>query len=231
MRLLMTALLGPASLWAQAGGGTVSGQILDQKQRPLHGARIDISAVPGPVTGFRPFQASKLTAADGTFTFNVAAGSYRVCAQLHNSDLLDPCMWSKKPPAADVKPGQTIRLTPLALMRGYPLTVRLTDAQGLLAQEKAKPSGKAVFVGVTDAIGMPHPLPTRQQNATAREHVVLVPRDTPVSIFLRTQGFQLADDKGKAVAATGAHTFTAKIAGERNPRIFTFVVTGVPGPK
>jgi hypothetical protein len=60
-----------------------------------------------------------------------------------------------------------------------------------------------------------------------RNHVILVPRDTPVNIFLHNQGFQIADGKGTAVAATGAHAFTAKIAGERNPRIFTFVVTGV----
>jgi hypothetical protein len=184
------------------------------------------------VASFRPFQAARLTAADGTFTFNVAVGSYRVCVQLHNSDLLDPCMWSKKPPAADVKSGQTIRLRPVVLMRGYPLTVRLTDAKGLLAQETAKRSGRAILVRVTDASGMPQSMHVRQQNATAREHVVLVPRDTPVNISLYSQGFQLVDDKGNAVAATGAHAFTAKIAGERNPRSFTFVVTGIqPGPK
>jgi len=227
------ALLGPTWLWAQAGGGTVSGQVLDERQRPLHGARIDISAVPGTVARFQPFQAARLTAADGTFTFNVAAGSYRVCVQLHNSDLLDPCMWSKKPPTADVRSGQTIRMTPLVLMRGYPLTVRLTDAKGLLAQETSKRSGNAVLVRVTDANGMPHPMNLRQQNATAREHVMLVPRDTPVNISLYNQGFQLADDKGNAVAGAGAHIFTVKIAGERNPRNFTFVVTGVKpaGPK
>jgi len=229
IRLLMTALLAPSWLQAQAGSGTVSGQVLDERQRPLYGARIDISAVPGPLTPFRPFQTATLTAADGTFTFNAAAGSYRVCAQLRASDLLDPCMWSKKPPVIDLKPGQTVRMRPLVLMRGYPLTVRLTDAQGLLAQEAAKRSGKAVMVEVADANGLPHLMPVRQQDPTAREHVIVVPRDTPLNISLHNQGFQIADDKGNAVASAGAHAFTAKIAGERTPRVFTFVVTGT-GP-
>ena len=58
--------------------------------------------------------------------------------------------------------------------------MQLNDTGTVLAQAAANRTGNTVVVGITAANGMFHPMPVRQTNATLREHVAMVPRDTPV---------------------------------------------------
>jgi hypothetical protein len=221
-RLIMAlGLAGP--VWA----ATISGQILDSRERPIYGARVDVSAVAGSAA-FKPFQASKLTLRDGTFTFTVNAGSYRICASVRKNVVLNPCVWSKTPPQATVTQNQTLVMKPLVLARGYPLTVQLNDTGTVLAQAAANRTGNTVVVGITAANGMFHPMPVRQTNATLREHVAMVPRDTPVQVSVVNRGFAMTDASGKAVPSGAApYQFSAVIAGEKKPRVFAFSVSGL----
>jgi hypothetical protein len=212
--------------YAQTGNGTLTGQVLDEKQRPVHGARVEISLVPVGKGAFAPFQAHQFTTATGGFSFSLAAGSYQVCAELPKSDLLNPCVWGK-PGQTAVTAGKTTAMAATVLKRGYPLTVQLADPKGALAQFGGKATPNVVVVGVSAPDGMFHPMPVRQNNGALREHVMVVPRDLALAVTVHSNGFDLLDGTGKAIAFGQPYRFTAKIAGEKSPSWFGFTVNGV----
>ena len=85
-----------------------------------------------------------------------------------------------------------------------------------------------ILAGISAPNGMFYPMPVRQQNPGLREHVMLVPRDTDVTVTVHNRGFDLADLNGAAIAAgLQPYSFPIKIAGERHPRLYTFYVNGV----
>lgn len=221
----MWVLAGVAG-YAQTGNGTLAGQVLDEKQRPVHGARVEISLVPVGKGAFQPLQAHQLTTAAGGFSISLAAGSYKVCAELQKSDLLNPCVWGK-PGQAAVTTGKTTAMAAIVLKRGYPLTVQLSDPKGALAQLVGKATPNVIVVGVSAPDGMFHPMPVRQKNGALREHVMAVPRDVVLAVTVHSSGFDLLDGTGKAIAFGQPYRFTAKIAGEKSPSWFGFTVNGV----
>ena len=232
MRTIAVAFLAAGVAWGQAAAtGTLAGQVLDERLKPVHGARVDVSLVPSGPGPFHPFQAAKLTASDGTFSVAAPAGNYRVCPQLPKSSLLNPCVWSRVAPGAAVKAGAVTQMRYIVMIRGYPLTVQLMDTASALFQESAKHSANLVLVGITAPNGMFQPMPVRQQNNALREHVAVVPRDTNLTVTVRNQGFNVTDSAGVAVTASQPYNFTAKIAGQKHPTAFTFYVNGLAGAK
>lgn len=229
--LLILSVLTPILIWAQARGGEIVGQVLDERQRPVVGARVAVHVLPSRGAKVEPFQASTLTAADGTFGFSVPQGDFRVCTQLPGSELLDRCLWSEKPPLAAVKTGQRTAMRPIVMRRGQAVSVSLEDPRALLREAKStRPPvgnrGDEVLVGVTALNGMFLPMPVHKRDRTSREHRIFVPRDTPLRISVHSPGLNLADSEGKAIDSSRGHVFNARIANDRSKRRFVFRVTG-----
>ncbi len=228
LRILLASVAGATLVCAQDRNSQIVGQVRDERQRPVNGARVDAYLLPESGAKVKPFRASALTAPNGTFKLSVPSGVFRVCVQLRRTELLDPCTWSAVPPRASVPANRTVQLPPIVLKRGYPLSVRLEDAQGLLlVQDKGKRAAGQVIVGVSAPNGMFLPMPVRGRSATARDHQLFVPRDTALRVSMHSRGFTLADESGAAVDAAKGHQFSAKLAGERSRRRFVFRVTGL----
>ena len=204
----------------------ITGQVRDQRLRPINGARVHAYIVPDGSRSVVPFQTSTLSSSDGGFQLAVPAGTFRICAELRKSELLDTCTW-EAPVKVTTVSSQTLQIPPIMLRRGYPLTVRFEDPQSLLpapAVGKAQPN--QVVVGITAPNGMFLPMPIRSRGPAAREHRLMVGRDKSMVVSIHAHGLGLSDDKGSALDAGKGHQFTTKIAGDKAPSTFTFRITG-----
>ena len=99
------------------------GQVRDERLRPIHGAQVSISVNPTPGSRERPFYQSTLTGPDGIYQFRAPSGSFRLCAQLPNSNLLDNCTWESAAAAVRTDGKQQTLAAPITLKRGIPVEV------------------------------------------------------------------------------------------------------------
>src|SRR5258707_1314556 len=73
---------------------------------------------------------------DGRFRFDpLDPGAYVVCAEVHGTSLLDPCLWTNAPPAVNLDQGLTIPVQ-VRLKTGAKLHIRVNDPQGAIARAK-----------------------------------------------------------------------------------------------
>jgi hypothetical protein len=209
---------------SQTRTARIAGQIRDERLRPIFGARIDVSLVPAPGEKVKPFLAAALSRADGTFQIDVPPGTFSVCAALSSHDLLDTCAW-EVPLRPVLIAGQTLRLKPIMLKRGYPVTVRIDDAGAVLANSKGPAAAHQVLVGVALPNGGYLPS-TVSKTPTGRVHQVFVPRDKAVSLFLFPKGVDVVDGVGTALIKEKAVHIKVKLSGDRSQRNFVYTVQG-----
>ena len=89
----------------------------------------------------RPVLRSGVSGADGSYSIGgLAAGSYLVCAQAEGRPLLDPCEWSDKPPAWNLRAGEAARVE-VAMARGVWMHFRVRDEEREL--ERARAGGES----------------------------------------------------------------------------------------
>lgn len=207
--------------------GTIEGQIVDERLRPIVGATVSISAVPRAGVKFQPFLTSAVSARHGMFGASAPVGVFRICAQLPGSDLLDSCVWSRTPAEIAVTPSRTALVPPVVLRRGYAMTVEVEDVPQVLRKEAGKKGGPYLNVAMAAPNGMYAPLKRTSKTSGADEFVAFIPRDTPVGFALESQRLKVKDDKGKDLDLKQAHKFEANIAGEKSPRRIKFRITGV----
>jgi hypothetical protein len=113
------------------------------------------------------------------------------------------------------------------MRRGLPLAVRFEDPHGLLpAPALGKAPAGQVMVGIVAPNTIFVPMPIRTRWPGAREHVISVPPDTPITVSINANGILLADGKGKSIDTGHGYQFPAKIAGDPTPSKFTFQITG-----
>ena len=219
--LLLIGVCGVVLAHGQVQAGKILGQVRDERLKPIAGARVDISLKPASGSRVKPFLAAMLTHADGTFQVSVTAGTYSVCASIPNGELLDSCLWND-PVLPSVRQGETVRLIPITLRRGYPVTVRIEDPGKVLADSKAPLDRRRVLVGVNLPNGMFLPAPRQDKNQTLLVHRVFVPRDSLVPLFVHAKGLSLDDEKGFAIDTDKPQRVNVKIAGEHSKRDFVF---------
>jgi hypothetical protein len=229
MKLYLPALvlLLPLFVDGQTRNARISGQVRDERLRPVAGARIDVSLVPDPGAKVKPFLAATLTRSDGMFQIDVPAGTISVCAALPNSDLLDTCVWDA-PLRPVVGAGKTVQLKPIMLRRGYLVAVRIEDAGAVIANSlpKGPLAKRQVLVGVALPNGGYLPAPLSLKSPTRRVHQLLVPRDTPVSLSVFAKGLNVADAKGLAIASDKAHKIDLKVGSDHSQREFVYSIQG-----
>src|SRR5580698_4466576 len=114
---------------AQSGSGTVSGIIQSIDGSPVSGAIVVLNIAAG--ANVKPFNVRTTTATTGIYTFSqVPAGTFQVCPQVKNSDLLPPCTWQAKQPTITVATGQSLQAPTILMNHGVQLKVRINDPGG-----------------------------------------------------------------------------------------------------
>jgi hypothetical protein len=227
LRFLPLILLCSLLAQGQTRNARIAGQVLDERLRPISGARIDVSLVPDAGARVKPFQAATLSRMDGTFQIDVPAGTINVCAALPKSGLLDTCVWDR-PLRPVASAGKTVLLKSMLLRRGYPVAVRIEDAGAVIANSlpKGPLTKRQVLVGVALPNGGYLPAPLVSKSPTRRVHQLLVPRDTPISLSVFAKGLNVVDAKGAAVTADKTNRIVVKVGSDHSPREFVYTIQG-----
>ena len=212
------------AVWGQ--DSNLSGHVRDERHRPVQGALVTLSLSPPPGARVKPFLSTAKTARDGTFAASVPQGTYRLCAQLPDSQLLDSCTWAAGPGTISTGGARTLALPPITLKRGYPLEVAVEDGGKVLTELASRGPAKPLLIGVRGGNGMFRPLTLRSKRGETQEFSLLVPRDTALELSVSSRDVTLADDKGAALDASKGAKTGVKISGARTQRRFTFRVTG-----
>jgi hypothetical protein len=222
----LVMLLGVVAVNPLAGqDSALLGQVRDERLRPIHGAQVSISVNPTPGSREKPFYKSTLTGPDGVYQFRAPPGSFRMCAQLPNSDLLDNCTWES---AAAVRTDgkQRTLAAPITLKRGVPVEVYLEDAGKLLADVESKGRKTPLLIGFRGKHGMFVPMKPHSKTEKGREFRLLVPRDTRLDLSISSRSVSIANDKGVALDVASGKGTNLLISGSRTSRRYVFRVTG-----
>ena len=164
---------------------------------------------------------------DGAFAFTgLEAGVYHFCASLPGSTWLNTCDWDTKRATVELKENELLRGVVITMKRGVTVPVRIDDAGELLDKNEKTRAGAHVLVGVSTASGMFQPAEVKSGDKKGRNHEVLIPFDAPVKLVVQSALFQLANDKGVAIA-NGRSETTVTIPSGRSADPVTVKITGI----
>lgn len=196
---LLLSIVAGSSLVAQQ---RVSGRVLDDAGLPVTGARI--RAVPLAAVGAAAAsrEANAAGAADGSFALNaLPAGLYQLCADAPGKELLDPCLWDKRPTPVTVGDRPLTGMA-VQLKRGATLSIRVDDPGKTV--QAAEKSGKGhLLVGVWSANGTFHPARVTTEDAGGRTYSLTLPVGIAAKLSVNAMALNLRDTAGKAIAGGG----------------------------
>lgn len=225
-------ILGAMAVWGSLCGplngqaNTLSGHVRDERLRPIQGAVVRVSLNLPPAARAKPVLLSTKTGRDGTFTLTAPPGSYRYCAQLPNSELLDSCAWTARADTIEITGGKATAAPAITLKRGYGLEVAVEDGGKVLAGLTASGPAKPLLIGIRGGNGMFTPLAAQPRRGNLYEYRILVPRDTPLELSVYSREVALADGGGAALDVKKGVRIPVNVSGSRTQRRFTFKVTG-----
>jgi hypothetical protein len=202
---------------------SLSGFVRDESNNPVQ-ATVTIAT-----QGLRQ---SQLTAADGSFSFsNLKTGMYFACAvpppTTNGQRFVDSCLWQDRHSVyVPLAPGQVRQNVVVPLQHGYPLDVRVNDPSALLPAAIGNIGANELAIHVIGPSGLAQPMPIASQNSTGRDHVLVVPYNTPLQVLIHSSSFALKDGSGNALAPTTKTSFTVSQSGPP----LSFVVN-VAGPQ
>ncbi len=233
-------LLCGTGLWAQ---GSQPAHISGMIALPGSGAtaiigvvqKDDNSVVVGAiVVAYRTFshkplksRASKsvVSGTDGRFRFDpLDPGAYVVCAEVHGTSLLDPCLWTIAPPAVNLDQGLTIPVQ-VRLKTGAKLHIRVNDPQGALARAKQLHGVPVFLAGVWTNRGVFQPAQLVSSNPAGDDLEMNVPTERDLKFVLHPGQLKINDAQGNAVDPSKGPTIVRLNANE-TVRVLTF--TAVP---
>jgi|GEM_PF-2247681 len=198
---LRTTAVGLACVFGAYGQAQVqiSGHIADQSSAaPIAGLAI-FAVQPPSVAAPQPRIYRTTSASDGSYSVTVPPGSYRICLD-EAEGYLDPCQWALG--STDIS-ATTPTSRNIALQKGRPLIVRISDSGGVLA---VTPSGAvvapAVSVSITDSSGKTRLLPFRRTAGAVHEFSLLVPLAS-YTLHVASSAATLAAPDGTALTAAG----------------------------
>src|SRR5258708_4730726 len=233
-------LLCGTGLWAQ---GSQPAHIPGMIAPPGSGAtaiigvvqKDDNSVVAGAtVVAYRTFspkplksRASKavVSGTDGSFRFDpLDPGAYVVCAEVHGTSLLDPCLWTNAPPAANLDHGMTIPVQ-VRLKTGAKLHIRVIDPQGAVARARKSHGDPAYLAGVWTNRGTFQPAQLISSNPAEDDLEMNVPTERDLKFLLHPGQLKINDAQGNAVDPSKGPT-TVRLNANEAVRVLTF--TAVP---
>jgi hypothetical protein len=199
----------------------LQGTVLTEDGKPVAGAYVT-AVTPGGPEGPSLRKSAGLSNADGTFNVQglPAGRTYTVCVQVPARDLLDPCRWSASAASARTEAGKNVTGLQIKLQRGATLRVRIEDPSKYLALERSIP-GAHLQVGVWTTNGLFYPAQVVSKQDQGREYAIAVPVATDLKLSVYSRAFELADDKGSALASAGASVaIRASTPGESTRYVF-----------
>ncbi|HLI86675.1 MAG TPA: carboxypeptidase-like regulatory domain-containing protein [Bryobacteraceae bacterium] len=214
---------GPLAVTVSPSSASLSGFVRDESNNPVQ-ATVTIAT-----QGLRQ---SQLTAADGSFSFsNLKTGMFFACAVpppgTNGQRYVNSCLWQDRNSVyVPLAPGQIRQNVVVPLQHGYPLHVHVNDPAALLPAPLGKIAGNELAIHVIGPSGLAHPVPIASQDAKGRDHVLVVPYNTPLQLLIHSSSFALKDAGGNALAPTSKTGFAVTQGGQ--PPAF---VVNVSGPK
>ncbi len=203
----------------------LTGEVRDERLRPIYGALVSVSLIPSPGARVVPFNLVVRSGADGSFSAAAPPGDYEVCAYLPNSELLNGCLWGAEGNKMSLTAGQKVLPRMITLSRGYPFEVILQDKGKLMNQAGGKKSAP-VLIGLKGKDGAYVPFVPKKNANDEQVFRALVPRDADLQLSLTSASFKLADEKGAAIDTKRGKSMTIRYTGNEGERSVKFQVTG-----
>lgn len=213
------AVLVPMQYLAFGQTATLGGLILGTVSLDSTGKRIPAATVTldqlAASTGKPIASKTTYTGKDGAFAFSgLPPGRYRVCAQLSQSLLLNPCDWDPKLNILAVSENQILPSVRISLKEGVLAPVRIDDPSDFIAANEGKKPGASILIGAVLPNGTFLPISPVDDKKTmgGREHQILIPVDTDVKMVAASRVYQLSDSSGKKMRdgeATAGQSLTA----------------------
>lgn len=192
--LLLTALM---MLPRHCIAGDLTGQVLDDKGKPVSNATVTIHrvSVDGPLGTTEGY--FRTSDKGGAFSVaGLAAGPFIVCAVASGTDLVDPCQWGT-PAIVRVPVAGAVSGT-VQLQRGATVTVHFDDPQQILSIVPPGTAGPArlVVAGTWNGRGHFREAVRVASDAAGRDDRIVVPADTELSFAVLAQNLTVADSAG-----------------------------------
>ena len=173
-----------------------------------HGVRasLTIHDLSTPRTaGQKPFDHQFASKADGTFSLSgVPAGTYRICVDAPQANVLDPCLWSATQQTWTVTASQAVTGVAIAVQTGAMLRVHVNDPQAALPQAQGGIHGNALTIAVeTDRkqhLNLRQlPAASAVASASGFDDYLIVPFDETLTLVTESASVALSDQNGKAL--------------------------------
>ena len=162
------------------------------------------------VTAVRTEPATPLTVAsiglakDGSFTLtSLPPGTYRVCIQSTDGDVVDPCGWGLTAPSVTVAANQKLAAQKFSLTKGIRLKVRIDDPNGHLQQKSGEAFAPHVLVGVLPANGALLPMVPTFSNPAGVDYETVIPIGVAVKFTAFSKLVDLEDEARQPIPANG----------------------------
>jgi hypothetical protein len=132
------------------------------------------------------------TAPDGSFEFsNLKTGKYTICARAtgrnakpQDDPFVDSCLWQDRNALKVIlAPGQNQSGITVPLKHGYLLKIRINDPGGQIPLPVGKLAGNHLSLNVVAPSGLMQQVPILSQDASGREHGIVIPYETLRSQF------------------------------------------------
>jgi hypothetical protein len=173
-----------------------------------HGVRasLTIHDLSTPRTaGQKPFDHQFASKADGTFSLSgVPAGTYRICVDAPQANVLDPCLWSATQQTWTVSASQAVTGVVIEVQTGAMLRVHVNDPQAALPQPQGGIHGNALTIAVeTDRkqhLNLRQlPAASAVASASGFDDYLIVPYDETVTLVTQSASVALSDQNGNAL--------------------------------
>jgi hypothetical protein len=142
--------------------------------------------------GQQPFDHQFASKADGTFSIaNVPPGTYQICVEAPQANVLDPCLWSQTPPTVTVPASGNVSGLNITVDTGYMMKVHVNDPLTVLPSPKGGIAGAALSVRVITRTNRHVNFRLLGAAATGWDHYLLVPFGEPLTLAIDSSTLSL----------------------------------------
>jgi hypothetical protein len=204
--------------------GQIQGTVTDGSGTPISGAVVAASlkrageAIPlssSRLPSFMPVPAKAPSSSTGGFQISgLYAGTYTLCVDVPNATYLNPCLWSSLPVTANVAEGATTSGVAVVTQKGVMTTIRVQDTQGWLTQNPANDdlrigtyNGSSPFI-FARVVG---------RDSNGRTMGIVTPVGQPLTVYVSSSKFTLADGNGNGLAASAQFPVAASAVSQSSP--------------
>jgi hypothetical protein len=208
--------------------GSIPGTVSGSDGTVIAGAYVTIVAVP-PYSSSRisPTQWAALSDGNGAFVFTgLNGGTYQVCAQVPQTQWLNPCAWGTSPPALSLSASQPTSNVSVVMTKGVIVPIRVNDPQQLLAQNEGITPGAHLLMGIGHPPFLFDDALIASQDTAGRTYQVTIPFGFAATLKIYSSFFRISNAAGVALPQGAVTAIPFTVAPGQPPPSFVFNVTG-----